>query len=71
MCYRLNDLHLLRDVYADEKYILGVNLMSRQLRVVLRRDSDVMEQLQAAFQAEVINILAEQYSLSQVPSPLL
>lgn len=59
---RLNELKLLGDVYSEEKYVLGVNLKSRQIHITLRNDSDIYEHIQAAFQAEVINVLAQMYA---------
>ena len=57
--YRLNDLKQLQDLYAGEKYILGVDAVDKRIHIILRKDSDENEQLKSGFQAEVINVLAE------------
>ncbi|XP_067933462.1 RUS family member 1-like [Watersipora subatra] len=56
---RLDDLAQLQHLYSVEKYILGLNTVSRKIHIVLRRDSTEIDQLMAAFQAEVINVLTQ------------
>ena len=64
--YRLNDLKQLQELYAGEKYILGVDAVNKRIHIILRKDSDENEQLKSGFQAEVINVLAELRNQLQV-----
>jgi len=60
----LTDLKQLASLYSEEKYLLGINLQTGYIHIILRKDSNIVEQLRSAFQAEVINVLAEKYKVS-------
>ena len=60
----LTDLKQLASLYSEEKYLLGINLQTGNIHIILRKDSNIVEQLRSAFQAEVINVLAEKYKVS-------
>ena len=49
----------LQQVYGSEKYLLGLNLQTNEIHVVFHNESGVIDQLQAAFQVEVINVLRD------------
>ncbi|KAF6022712.1 hypothetical protein EB796_018988 [Bugula neritina] len=57
--FSLGSLASLKDLYDDEKYILGVNNETKKIHIILRHDSNVADQLKAAFQAEIINVLSD------------
>lgn len=68
---RLSDLKQLQKLYSAEKYILGVNTLNKHVHIILRKDSDEMDQLKSAFQAEIINVLVELYKSRDVSKSTL
>ena len=63
---RLNDLKEMKRLFAGEKYILGLNAANKQIHIILKDDSDEIDQLKAAFQAEIINVLVELHKTETV-----
>lgn len=59
LCLRSEDLLWVLKIYKNSNYLLGLDLKSGCIYIVLSRDADVANEIQSCFQAEIINYVYE------------